>query len=332
MLVMLLTLSAGSQLFAKNTLETTQLTGTQDSIIIKFGQDSKIVIYVANAADKEKLKDLDVNELIRRVQYKLRVLDDKADNVTIEEGDMKLKVYRQSNGGRTVITDTTSGKPSKYIGYNNRHGWNWKWNKYSSNKLIDSYLDFDIGFNTYIGDVSNSNLYALSPSGSRYIAFGTGIKLRLDKKVQFKFITGVEFAWNNFMFDNTNVRVLKNDTKTEFLTSAVQQDKSKLVAVYMNVPLMVGYRSYETGLGIAVGGYVGYRLDSYNAYIESGREKQQAHSSFFLNTIRHGVKVAVDFKYLSVFCNYDTSSLFESGKAPNLQAVSFGIKLIGGSL
>lgn len=310
---------------------TNEITVTEDSIIINFGNNSKIVVYVANAKDKEKLKNLDVNALLRKIERKLNTIGEGATNVTIEEGDMKLKVYRQSNGNTTVVADTTKRKSK----------WNWNWdsdddcdndtNKKRSPKLIRSYFDLDLGLNTYVGNVSSNKLYELSPISSRYIALGFGIKVRLHKEKPLRLTTGFEFAWNNFMFENSNVRVYKDDTQTSFAESLVPQEKSKLVAAYLNVPLMLSYKSRETGLGISIGGYVGYRLDSYNAFVESGKDKQQAHASFYLNNIRHGIRVAADFKYITLFCNYDTSNLFQSGKAPELQTISFGVKLISGS-
>ncbi len=313
---------------------TNEITVTEDSIIINFGNNSKIVVYVANTKDKEKLKNLDVNALLRKIERKLDNIDEKATNITIEEGDLKLRVYRQDNGNTTVVADTTKRKSK----------WNWDFdndcddecgddkNKKRSPKLIRSYFDLDLGLNTYVGNISGNKLYELSPISSRYVALGFGIKVRLHKEKPLRLTTGFEFAWNNFMFENSNVRVYKNDTETYFAESSITQEKSKLVAAYLNIPLMLSYKSRETGLGISVGGYVGYRLDSYNAFVESGKDKQQAHSSFYLNNMRHGIRVAADFKYITLFCNYDTSNLFQSGKAPELQTISFGVKLFAGSL
>jgi hypothetical protein len=336
-LTLLFALLSGVQLLAKTTNKFSYLNypntsendilRTQDSIIINFGKDSKIVVYVANAQDKEKLKNLDVNALLRKIERKLENIGFEADNVTIEEGDLKLKVYRQANGDRTITVDTTKKE--------RKNNWNISFDnsKEKNNKrLINGYCDFDLGLNTYTGNVSSSSLYELSPIGSRYIAFSFGLKLRLHPKKPIRLTAGLEFAWNNFMFENSKVRLFKSDTQTDFYDSGTPSEKSKLVATYLNVPLMLSYKSRETKLGIAFGGYIGYRLDSYNAFVESGKDKQQAHSSFYLNPIRQGLRVAVDLKYVTLFCNYDLGNLFENGKAPNLQVISFGIKLIGESL
>jgi hypothetical protein len=326
MLTVFIALLSNVSLFAKNLAENNKLQAPKDSIIINFGNNSRIVVYVANATDKEKLKTMDINALLQKVEYRISKLDGNPDNVTIEENGMKMQVYRQNNENRIIVADTTKKKTIFDF------DWSCNDNKNKSYPMISSYFDVDFGLNTYIGNVSSNNLYELSPIGSRYIALGTGIKYRLQKEKKLYLNAGVEFAWNNFMFENNNVRVLKDDNQTYFSPSLTTQEKSKLVAAYMNIPIMLSYKSMKTGLGIAVGGYVGYRLDSYNAFIESGKDKQQAHSSFYMNTVRHGLRVAIDVKYLTLFCNYDTSNLFQSGKAPDLQVISFGIKLLGGSL
>jgi hypothetical protein len=336
-LTLLFALLSGVQLLAKNTnkfskfnyqnIEANDILRTEDSIIINFGKGSKIVVYVADAKDKEKLKNLDVNDLLRKIEQKLESIGSEADNVTIEEGDLKLKVYKQSNGNRTITVDTTKK--------DRKNEWKFSFGQSrerSHKRLIGKYFDFDLGLNTYIGNVSSSSLYELSPIGSRYVAFGFGLKLRLYPTKPLRLTAGLEFAWNNFMFENPQVRLSKTNTQTEFLDTSIPSEKSKLVTTYLNVPLMLSYKSRATGLGIAVGGYVGYRLDSYNAFVESGKDKQQVHSSYYLNSIRQGLRVAVDLKYITLFCNYDLGNLFENGKAPNLQAVSFGVKLIGASL
>lgn len=325
---LLFALLSSVQLWATNFTTVENIDRTQDSIIINFGQGSKIVVYVANEADKEKLKNLDVNSLLKKIERKLNNISKESSEVTIEEGDFRLRVYQQPNGNTTVIADTTKANKSKLE----------KWmdeeevkEKVRSKRTFRSYLDFDLGLNTYTGNVSSSNLYELSPLGSRYVAIGFGLRTRLSQEKNIRLNAGLEFAWNNFMFENNNVRVNKYDDVTRFEASAVPQEKSKLVTCYLNAPITISYKG-SSGLGFSLGGYVGYRLASYNAYIESGRDKQQAHSSYHLNNIRHGIRAAVDFKYLTLFCNYDTSNLFQAGKAPDLQVISFGVKIISGSL
>lgn len=198
--------------------------------------------------------------------------------------------------------------------------------------MVRSYLDFDLGLNTLLGN-PNTQLTELSPIGSRYVAIGFGVRIRLSESKPLRLNTGLEFAWNNLMFENNNVRIDRNDTQVLFSPSFAPQSKSKLVVANLNVPLTFSYRFPNTPFGVALGGYVGYRIDSYNAYVESGKDKEQYHNSFFLNAVRYGVRGAVDFKYATLFCNYDLSPLFQSNKGiADMQVVSFGVKILAGSL
>jgi hypothetical protein len=316
-----------------------EIVRTTDSIVINFGKKgSRIAIYVADAKDKEKLKNLDVNALLAKVQSKLDNIDPKSQETTITEGEMTLKIYQDKteaneNKQKIVVTDTTERKSKRNV--NISWGWDKEKNRnYSkrNSRMVRSYFDFDLGLNTLLNN-PNTSFTELSPIGSRYVAFGMGVRLKLSKTSPLRINTGVEVAWNNFMFENNNVRVDKNDTGILWGASPVSQSKSKLVAVYLNVPLTLSYRIPNTPFGFSAGAYVGYRLDSYNAYIESGRDKTQYHNSFFMNQMRYGIRTAVDFKYATLFCNYDLNPLFQSGKGmPDMQVISFGVKISGGSL
>jgi hypothetical protein len=321
------------QLLANNFNPIETVERTQDSIIIKFGEGSRIVVYVANGQDKAKLKEIDVNALLKKIEQKLERIGRDASEITIEDGDFRFKIYQQADGSSstTVVTDTTK-KMSKWEKWEKIWDWDEAEREKKRNKrTFRSYFDLDLGLNTYTGNVGSNSLYELSPISSRYVALGFGLRTRLSQEKNIRLNAGLEVAWNNFMFENNNIRVYKNDDETSFEVSPVSQEKSKLVTCYLNAPVTISYRS-SIGLGFAIGGYVGYRLDSYNAFVESGRSKTQAHSSYHLNSLRHGIRVAADFKYLTLFCNYDTSNLFQTGKAPELQVISFGVKLIAGSL
>ncbi|MFY7788914.1 MAG: hypothetical protein ACOVQA_13685 [Thermoflexibacteraceae bacterium] len=305
--------------WANNTLTPTQ---GQDSIIINFGNGSKIVVYVANEADKEKLKNLDINALIKKVAKQLEQLDDSGEPKVVNEDGVSMKIYYNEDKQQKVVMDSTKKRKS----------WNISWSDEdekpkNKTRWVRSYVDLDLGLNNYLGTLP-SRLYDLSPIGSRYVAIGMGIRIRLSKEKSPYIKTGLEIAWNNLMFENNNVRVGEAKFTNSFTLaeSPINQEKSKLVGCYLNVPLTIGTRIKGTPFSVSAGGYVGYRLDSYAAFVESGKDKQRIADSYFMNNIRYGLRAALDLKYATLFCNYDLSPLFNTNNAPNLQVISFGVR------
>ncbi len=305
--------------YAKHLLEPIH---AQDSIIINFGNGSKIVVYVANEADKEKLKNLDVNALIKKVAKQLEQLDDSGEPKIVQEDGVSMKIYYNEDKQRKVVMDSTKKRKSWDITWSDEEE-----ERRNKTRWVRSYLDLDLGLNNYVGTLPN-RLYNLSPIGSRYVAIGMGVRIRLSKEKSPYIKTGLEIAWNNLMFENNNIRVEKstNSNNLTLLESSINQDKSKLVGCYLNVPVTIGTRIKGTPFGVSVGGYVGYRLDSYAAFVESGKDKQRVSDSYFMNNIRYGLRAALDLKYATLFCNYDLSPMFNTTNAPNLQVISFGVR------
>jgi hypothetical protein len=222
----------------------------------------------------------------------------------------------------------------------------------SSNiKRRDRSFNSRSGFNVYLGLNSFTNTgsipsadtknYELSPFGSRYFGFGWTRSGAISKgdKAALKISYGLEFSWNNFMFENNNYIVKGND-KVEFQNYPdnsknpvvpVELCRNKLTVANINIPVMpyVAFKKGSTITYIAAGGYVGYRLDSYTKTKEDDSGKKQwNHSSFFLNNVRYGLAFELGLKdFPDLFVNYDMNNLFQDGRGPKVGGLSFGIRL-----
>ena len=129
--------------------------------------------------------------------------------------------------------------------------------------------------------------------------------------------------------------------------------KSKLSASYLNIEIVpvfdFSYGKVRTndsesrrrrytkhvrpnGFTIGIGGYAGYRLDSWtkNVYKDGNgdEQKDKEGSTFHLNNLRYGARVQIGLDYdFSIFCNYDLNTVFVENEGPKLNAVSFGLTL-----
>ena len=46
---------------------------------------------------------------------------------------------------------------------------------------------------------------------------------------------------------------------------------------------------------------------------------------FYLDSIRYGLRMQIGVRSTDLFINYDMNELFDEGKGPTLNAVSFGV-------
>ncbi|WP_448520315.1 outer membrane beta-barrel protein [Rhodoflexus sp.] len=271
-----------------------------DTVVIKYGK-SKIVLFIADKADREKLKTLDINSLLKKIGSVDSISRDTT--FTLDNVSYSVQVEDQQPA---ATTKTVSKRPQRWFS-------------------ISSDVTLELGLNSYLqnGNTPKGTLYDLLPIGSRYIAFGGGVDVRLSRYLSL--ISGFNISWHNFMFEG-DVTLQNTPQGVVFEPAAQPLRKGKLTATHLNVPLMleIGNHNYA----IAVGGYVGYRLDSYTrqVYTVNGqRFRPREHGSYGLNQWRYGVRAEVEILDVRVFGNYDLSNLFAANRGPELTPISFGV-------
>lgn len=200
----------------------------------------------------------------------------------------------------------------------------------------NNYFNFDLGMNNYLEDgespSSNNAPYAVKPWGSWYFAINSIHKSHIANRLSLE--SGFGISWYNFKFEDASLRLVKTDTDLQFVNSTADSfKKSKLTASFINASLVpvfdFGSRKNK-GIRIGIGGYGGYRLGSHTKYIykqDGSREKDKDRGNFYLNNWRYGVRLQLGLKGTDLFINYDVNELFDTGRAPKLNAFSFGITI-----
>jgi len=200
------------------------------------------------------------------------------------------------------------------IGLNNFMNDNFKMNLSDE----DSYMDLNTGKSWNV----NLNLleYDVSLIGKR---FGVG--------------TGLGFEFNDYRFDNllpidkgaNGVIVDSTYAGTEY-----NVEKAKLTTTYITVPLIFEYQvdvgddNNKFFLGAGVIG--GLKIGSHTkvVYDRDGDEKKNKNrSDFYLSPFRYGYTVRAGYGFLKLFANYYDTSLFESGKGPQIHPFTVGFML-----
>jgi hypothetical protein len=306
----------------------------QDTVILKFGNNSQIIIYVASKEDFEKLAQYDINKILEDLNLQVSNLNDSVQVLEIkdETGEKYLKdtalVYQvEPTTGWNDDDDDSSQKKYRY---------------YPRSRF---YFAFDVGLNNYLENgkfPAGNQPYALNPIGSWYWNLGPSFKTHLFGPV---FIDmGFTFALNVYRFDNPKTRLIADDTGVNFIldNGNFSYRKSKLSTWHIQgklVPMVAfgsnhrrGYRLWnniDKGFRIGAGPYIGYRIWSRTKYIydeNGGKQKVKNTASHLISNVRYGLRGQVGFRGVDLFLEYDLNEMFQENQgAPELNRIQFGI-------
>jgi hypothetical protein len=322
-----------------------------DTVIVKFGESSKVIFTIQDKKDLETLKYYNFQALMEDMIAKL----DKRDSTNIEKpAAAYLKDTVRENMQNETVAETNEEWPTEADRKRYR-GNDWPSEKnnrtYSRHSRKDyrrrtySSFNIDLGTNNYLSngsfpDQSNS-VYSVRPWGSWYVGLSSIQRTRLANKLFIEW--GVGVSWYNFKFQSDKVQMSRDDNGVYFNLDTRDFDftKSKLTVAHLNaslVPMLdLGSNSRKPGLfsghhsrsfRIGAGPYVGYRIDSYakQVYEQGGdKKKEHNHNSYYLNNIRYGARLQFGIRGTDFFFNYDLNDLFVANKGPQLNAFSFGV-------
>ncbi|WP_420151330.1 hypothetical protein [Spirosoma sp.] len=310
-----------------------------DSLVIRFANRTRLVIYAPDKAGIQALSNYDLNKIVREMGMKLDSVPGGQTAISQDGGrflnDTVLVVTKKKDGITIVINDKgdtvktvynqESEKESDYQRERRRNRSRDNWN-------VD--YGVSIGLNNFIQQSANTaypeDSYDLRPIGSRYIALSVGAMPTIirGKYASLKLYYGVEVAWNNFMFEGNNVAE-KQPTGVAFPDAGRDLQKSKLTICSIGIPVVPRVTFYNSDgrkiCHLGFGGYVNYRLDSYRKIKEADGSRDRRHSDFYLNDYRYGLIAHLGLRSLNFFVKYDLNPLFQVDKGPDVRALTFGI-------
>lgn len=310
-----------------------------DSLVIRFANRTRLVIYAPDKAGIQALSNYDLNKIVREMGMKLDSVPGGPTAIS-QDGNRFLKdtvlvVTQKKDGVTTIVingkSDTTqTGAQNKDT---NKKDYEWTKRRNRGNSGRFDY-GLSIGLNNFIQQSASpaypEDSYDLRPLGSRYVALSIGAMptIARGKYASLKLYYGLEVAWNNFMFEGNNVAE-KTPTGVAFPDAGRDLQKSKLTVCTIGIPVVPRVTFYNNDgkkvCHIGLGGYVNYRLDSYRKIKEADGSKDRRHSDYDLSNIRYGVMAHLGIQSLAFFVKYDLSPLFEAGKGPDVRTLTFGL-------
>ncbi len=309
-----------------------------DSLIIRFGTKGRVAVYAPTKDQLKGITQYDLNRIVRDMVNKLdSVPEGQVYAIDANNGQRYLRdtliIVEKKKGSITV---TVKGPEADSTYQSERRG---RVNKKDSNSSRNNWrvsTDFHLGLNTWIGNSGvqtyGGNSYELDPLGSRYFAVSLTQNPAIVRTSRFKLSVryGLQLAWNNFMFQES-IKAQKGPDGIQFSPYPTHLTKSKLTVCNLDLPLVPQFSFYNSNrkraFSVGVGGFVGYRVDSYTKIKQENGDKFHDHAGFYLNNLQYGVMGNIGLASFNFFVKYNMNPSFQDGKGPIVHPLSFGITL-----
>ncbi|PVY38698.1 outer membrane beta-barrel protein [Pontibacter virosus] len=369
LLVTAIILAAATGASAKDGQTIGERLGQQDTIVVKMANGAKMVLYLQNMEQLKAFENYSLDSLMRvlnkyvdqvdrmdgankelKSQETTVVFGKDDDNpetvtITVQETDQDGKVTKEKHQIRInknikidVEIEEKDGNTKVDVNVPNRA----ERDSIRTSDVKKSYkatrfnFDVDLGLNNFL-NTESQQVPDLKPLGSRYVSLNWHLKSQIGgRKSPLHLVSGLEFAFNNYMFDRNFVIEEDVDDVTFFRREPeTNYDKSKLTHSSVNIPLMpmlqFKRQNGKEGFKIAAGPFVGYRLGGHSKlkYEDSGKtQKEKIRSSYNLSDFQYGLTGVVGYGNLDLFVKYNMNDLFKDNRGPDANVISFGLRLL----
>jgi hypothetical protein len=309
-----------------------------DSIIVEFGHSGKMVFVIDNPDDFERLKNMDINQIIKELDLP----------ETTKDGELTVVEIKHKEGNKEIVTiyedkEETEVTVGRYKVIVDEKGSKTKVRlitepKKEKDPEFRTYINMDLGINTFFenGNIPGG-IKPHSPKGwgSWNIGWNWMASQKLSKGRYWDF--GLGLSWYNFKLDNANYQILGTENGVSFVDRTdVNGFKSKVSASYLNVLTMYKLDfgrlndSGKNGLRVAIGPYAGYRLGGRSKFVYreiggSGRKKDKTSAGGYLSNFRYGLRGEIGFRSVTFYSTYDFNPFFQKPLSPSLSPFSFGL-------
>jgi len=321
----------GIMFTAKNTAELKSLRNYQlDSLMYLLDK------YIEQAEKMEKLNDSIKSKELTMTFYPSKDLKDPdaPERVTLIISATNVQRLQNKNKLQSAVNVIVDYKNEPEFDDSVKIRKNEK--RVEKNSREDSFVD--LGVNTFVNQPDNlGDQYDLKPLGSRYISINHLRKGRIGgSNSPFYIRGGLELAFNNFMFDRNVYLADVNSISTVVPEPENGRNfqKSKFTYSTLNVPLDLSLqfrdKKGKESFKLSAGGFAGYRLGAHTKlkYQDNGNTiKDKDRGNFNLQDFQYGLNASIGYRDIELFGKYNLNSLFKENRGPDMQVVSFGVRL-----
>ncbi|MDX5437364.1 MAG: PorT family protein [Pontibacter sp.] len=371
LLIMAIIMATVTGVSAKGGLTVKQrLTSEQDTIVVKMANGAKLILQLQNIEQLKAFQNYSLDSLMRELNKYVDQVD-KMENttggkkdmtvtfntaksadgksehitVTVQEQDKKtgevkkerheIRINKSFKIDVEVEEDGDDTKVNVNIPDKAQRDSTRKVHKEMHYKPTKFNFDIDLGYNSLV-DTDDTQVPDLKTLGSRYVSLNLHLNNQIGgRKSPFYIVSGFEFAFNNFMFDDDIV--VRDINKVTVFTEDPERnfEKSKLTYSSVNVPIMPMLKfkreNGKDGFVIGAGGFAGYRLGSHTKlkYEEDGKtEKDKTRDNFNLSDFQYGLEGIIGYGSLNLFVKYNMNDVFKDNRGPQANVISFGLRLL----
>lgn len=201
-----------------------------------------------------------------------------------------------------------------------------------TSKFHYNFLESEVGINIWPNDKGAPQV---KPWGSWFVSLQSVGTWKPSKNFHLRSTLGV--SWYNFKFEDENIYALKTPDGLEFVdyTEVIDDPnadpiKSKISASYATLTVIPTVRTSNGKMRFGAGGYAGYRLGGRGKFVydsDGDKVKDFTKSNMYVENFRYGLRSEIGIGDVTLFFNYDLNDLFQPGLGPELQAMSFGIRV-----
>ncbi len=193
---------------------------------------------------------------------------------------------------------------------------------------INAYADHN-----FISGAEGDEFLALNTTKSiNFVLNAVTLTMPVTRGGTLNMVTGVWLDWGNYRFEN-DMTIVNNNGMTEASGEYIDRiSKSKLVTLYVDVPLMLRLRFPVQGEGcgdksfwIEGGVTGGMKLGSHTKikYTYNG-DKEKNHDSFNLNLLRWNLTMRAGYGVFGIYGRCQMNPMFESGHGPEVYPYAVG--------
>ena len=368
LLVTAIMMAAATGVSAKGGQTIGERLGQQDTIVVKMANGAKMVLYLQNMEQLKAFENYSLDSLMRVLNKYVDQVDrmdgankelksqettvvfgkDDKDpetvTITVQETDQDGKVSKERHEIRInknikidVEIEEKDGNTKVDVNVPNRAERDSirTSNAKKSYKATRFNFDVDLGLNNFL-NTKSQEVPDLKPLGSRYVSLNWHLNSQIGgRKSPLYLVSGLEFAFNNYMFDrNYVIEEDVNDVTYFRREMEINYDKAKLTHSSVNVPLMPMLKfkrqNGKEGFKIGAGPFAGYRLGAHSKFkFEDGgkTQKEKVRSSYNLSDFQYGLTGVVGYGNLDLFVKYNMNDLFKDNRGPDANVISFGLRL-----
>ncbi|WP_297335079.1 hypothetical protein [Algoriphagus sp.] len=186
-------------------------------------------------------------------------------------------------------------------------------------------LQTDLGINSW---APTENIPQVKAWGSWNVGLNYAGTYLASKNFHLK--SGIGVSWYNFKLDDRDLFI--DRTADGLVFSEFSEGigtKSKLSASFANLTLIPTLLTNNGKVRFGLGGFAGLRIGGRGKFVyddsDGNQEKIFTKSPMYVNNFRYGPRAEIGIGDVNLYFNYDANSLFETGKGPDVHALSFGL-------